>query len=103
MCGSGLVSPPDRLLTEKSRRVPDLTLGTPRGGSEVRNMEAARSEHVSAGRRGDRAGNAAPARAGTALCGQCAVVCGVCVGRQVDAVPHASDFGITPSADHNRR
>jgi hypothetical protein len=39
--------------------VPDLGHIPSRGGDEVGNTEAARSEHVSAGSRGDRAGTAA--------------------------------------------
>jgi hypothetical protein len=39
--------------------VPDLAHSPSRGGGEVGNTEEARSEHVSAGSRGDRAGTAA--------------------------------------------
>ena len=72
------IDPPSSLvLAEQSRSVPDLALGSPRGGGEVGNAEAARSERVGAGRRGDRDGNAThSARAR----GRCAVrpVCGRC-------------------------
>jgi hypothetical protein len=64
----------------QSRAVPDLALGSPaRGGGEVGNMEAARSECVSAGRRGDRDGNAARS---ARTRGRCAArpVCGQCPG-----------------------
>ena len=70
------------LCAEWRWRDPDLVLGSPRGGGEVRITETERSERVSAGRRGDRAGIAAPsARTGGRR------VCGRCVARMRSCAP----------------
>ena len=78
-CVSGLVPPPVCLLAEQSCSVPDLALGSPWGGGEVRNTKAARSERPSAGRRGGRDGNAARSARTRERCGERAV-CAYCVG-----------------------
>jgi hypothetical protein len=57
-CGSGLV-PPGVCYSRSRDGGSDLGHSPSRGGGEVGNTEAARSEHVSAGSRGNRAGTAA--------------------------------------------
>ena len=69
----GLVFPP-ACCAECSWSDPDLTLGSPRGGGEVRITETERSERVSAGRRGCRATSGAYS---ARICGRAAVR-GVC-------------------------
>jgi hypothetical protein len=72
------IGPPWCLFTRGvEMEVPDLGHSPSRGGGEVGNTEAARSEHVSAGSRGDRAGTAAHS-ARTRLRGAVRAVCGSC-------------------------
>jgi hypothetical protein len=73
------IGPPWCLFTRGvEMEVPDLGHSPSRGGGEVGKTEAARSEHVSAGSRGDRAGTAAHS-ARTRGRGAIRPLCGLCI------------------------